>query len=329
MSHRDGNESVLVPNSQPEPLSDTLRVVGTLTTMPDKYRFLTKTLDSLLAQSYRLDAIYLGLPKVSRRLGIPYPKLPKEIAKKCTVVEVEDYGPITKLLGALTREKDPNTVLISFDDDRYYPPTMVEKLMKHHRDHPRSAIGSSGMLLAGLCPNCAIYPNEHDLLYRIPKFHVPFSGRKVDSIYGYPGALYVRRMFPSVETLEQELLHYALESKEMLMNDDITISGYLSLQRIERMIFPDLPEVKHTIPDGMNKRVHGKDEISYNLDYFFQRMNACIRKCKDHGMFAQPEHISGTETVLGVGLILVLVILAVIGLLIYFLFFWRAPRAIF
>jgi hypothetical protein len=330
MSRESKNESVLVPSSQHELGRDCpIRVIGTLTTMPDKYPLLTKTLDSLLAQTYKLDAIYLGLPQVSRRLGIPYPKLPSEISRKCTVVHTEDYGPITKLMGALLSENDPNTIIISFDDDRHYPPDLVESLIRHHHEYPQSAIGSSGMLLSSQCPSCAIYPNERSMMFRIPKFHVGREGRRVDSIYGYPGALYIRKMFPAVDRLEYDFLRYSLLDNNMLMNDDITISGYLSLHRIERRIFADIPEVNHSIPDGQEKRVHGKDEISYNLDFFFQRMNACIKKCKEYGMYAQPESVSATETVLGVGLVLFLLILLILLLLAYMIFWWRPPTGIF
>lgn len=321
-------QSVVVPASQHE-AGKSLRVVGTITTMPDKYNLLSKTLDSLLAQTHKLDAIYLGLPHTSRRLGTPYPKLPKSIARRCVVVRCTDYGPVTKLVGALIKESDPRTVMISFDDDRHYPPDLVERLISHHHKHPEAAIGSSGMLLDSQCPNCAIYPNERSQIYRIPKFHVPKSGRRVDSIYGYPGALYLRKMFPPVDRLEQEFFRYALEDKNMLMNDDITISGYLSLRKVERRIFADIPEVYHAIPEGMTERIHGESEISYNLDYFFQRMNACIRKCKEHGMFPQPEPVSKTETILGVGLILLFLVLAFVALVVYMLFFWKPPKHFF
>src|SRR3990167_3255442 len=150
-----------------------MRVVASLTTMPDKYPKIVKTLESLNKQSRKLDAIYLGLPKKSRRLGIEYPPLPEAVTKLCKVVTVEDYGPITKIVAGLLKEQDPETVIITFDDDMIYPHTIVEKLLQHHKTYPNSAIGSSGMLLKNSCPMCAITPNENNFLYRFPKFQVP------------------------------------------------------------------------------------------------------------------------------------------------------------
>ena len=54
-----------------------LRVVASLTTMPQQYDKVIRTLESLHSQTYKLDAIYLSLPEISRRLGTKYPPVPK------------------------------------------------------------------------------------------------------------------------------------------------------------------------------------------------------------------------------------------------------------
>src|SRR5436190_11046762 len=112
------------------------RVVGSLTTMPNQYFKLPGTLNSLHNQTRKLDAIYLGLPKVSRRLGTEYPELPDEIAELCTSVRCKDYGPITKIVPGILMESDPNTVIITFDNDMNYHPDTVAKLLAHHDSYP-------------------------------------------------------------------------------------------------------------------------------------------------------------------------------------------------
>lgn len=299
------------------------RVVASLTTMPDKYSRLVKTLESLNKQTHKLDAIYLGIPKISRRLKTPYPELPKEITDQCQVVEVTDYGPITKIVAGLISESDPDTVIITFDDDMWYPEDMVEKLLEKHKLYPNSSVGSSGMIIGKSCPVCAIYPNERNALYRISKFKIPKEGRRVDSIYGYPGALYVRKFFPKKEKLEKHFLHIALDNKATLMNDDITISGYLSLKNIERRIFSELPEVSYAIPDGMTNRLHLESEISYNLDSFFQRMNTSIETCKKYGMYQNPEPMDViTESTVGIAGIFIFSLLLVILFALFIIFCW-------
>lgn len=295
-----------------------LRVVCSLTSMPNQYEKVIKTLESLNAQTYKLDAIYLSLPKVSRRLGTKYPPVPKAISENCSVISCEDMGPITKLSGGLLAEKDPDTVIISFDNDMVYPPTMVEKLVVHHKQYPNSAIGSSGMLLRYECPMCAITPNENNYLYNIPKFHVPDEGRNVDSIYGYPGCLYLRKFFPPNHLLEEQFFKYALMTPEMLLNDDIVISGYLSLHNIERKIFNDLPNVNFVLENGERKRTDA--EISIDMDKFFQRMNSAINTSKSIGMYATTEPINFNETILGISAIVVLIIILIL-IICYFLIY--------
>src|SRR5947207_5308811 len=124
-----------------------LRVVASLTTMPDQYSKVIKTLESLHAQTYKLDAIYLSLPEISRRLGTKYPPVPKEISDNCTIIKTPDVGPITKIYGGLLAESEPDTIIITFDNDMVYPDRMVEKLIENHKKYPNSAIGSAGMLL--------------------------------------------------------------------------------------------------------------------------------------------------------------------------------------
>lgn len=294
-----------------------MRVVATLTTMPYRYSRIIKTLESLQRQSYKLDAIYLGLPKRSRRLDIEYPPVPTQLSDLCTIVPCIDYGPITKIVAGIIMEDDPSTVIISFDDDMDYPPDMVETLMQHHKEYPDSAIGSSGMLLRYSCPMCAITPNENNFFYRIPKFVVPLEGRRVDSIYGYPGALYVRKFFPSNELLEEKFLNYALVDNNMLMNDDITISGYLSLQKIERRIFPNMPVVAFVMDDTTGDRDRNTNEISYDLDRFFQRMNLAIATAKSLGMYSTTEPLDISETIVGISAIVVLSFIFIIIIFVY------------
>lgn len=298
------------------------RVVASLTTMPHNYDKLYKTILSLTQQTHKLDAIYLGLPRVSHRLKVPYPKLPGRIRAICTPVRCKDYGPITKL-AALFREQDPDTIILTFDDDMYYPPTIVEALLAKHHLYPQSALGSSGALLKHPFPCCAVAQNENYPAYRVTKFHIPPEGRKVDSIYGYAGALYTRGMFPeltcehvdnaqaSSTRLEAELFNQAFLNTDMFLNDDIVISGYLSKRGIARRIFADIPEVGFTL-NAEGIRARDSSEISYDFDKFFQRLNSARRTCISLGMYSDMEHVGWEETILGVGFVITLAVIFIV-----------------
>ena len=288
-----------------------MKIVASLTTMPDKYHKLFDTLKSLKSQTYPLDVIYLSLPTKCRRLNIPYPPLPENIKKLCNVVKCYDYGPITKIAGGLIEEKDPDTIILTFDDDMIYPPNLVESLVNYHNQYPVSAIGSSGMLLKYKCPMCAITPNENFFLYRIPKFNIPKTGRNVDSIFGYPGALYVRKFFPPLEKLHTEFLSLSLIDFNLFMNDDIVISGYLSTKNINRKIFSDVATVSF-VSDDLGKRDRNSSEISYNLDIFFQRMNLAIDKCKSLNMYQKTEPMNFDESIAMISIFIILILILIL-----------------
>src|SRR5579862_1496481 len=110
-----------------------MRVVASYTTLPSRYDVLQKSILSLKRQTHKLDAIYLTLPKKATRLNKEYPPISTELSSLCTVISSDiDYGPLTKIYGALVSENDPNTVIISCDDDVDFPDNFVETLISYH-----------------------------------------------------------------------------------------------------------------------------------------------------------------------------------------------------
>ena len=106
------------------------RVVVTLSTLPHHLDWLEPTLNSLLAQTVKPDAIVLAVPEISRRTGQPYGEV--RVPKGITVLRTKtDYGPLTKLLPALMEEADPDTIVISVDDDKVYAKDLVQRLTWH------------------------------------------------------------------------------------------------------------------------------------------------------------------------------------------------------
>lgn len=298
-----------------------MRVVASLTTMPDNYKKLEKTISYLKEQTYPLDEIYLSLPYKSKRLDIEYPEPSDYIKNNCKIVRCEDYGPITKIYAGLVSEHDPNTSIITFDDDMYYPSVIVEKLVEHSKFYKNSAIGSSGMLLKYNCPMCAIYPNIKGMKYNIANFYISKKGRNIDSLYGLAGVLYRRKFFPSNENLYKDFLSYAFYNDDMFLNDDITISGYLSLKNIKRRIFSDIPSVDFIYEEDTGLRKRFSYELSYNLDNFLNSMNSAIETSKKIGMFKHTEKMSCKDTIVANSLLPIIVILTIICLTLYLINF--------
>src|SRR5690606_13603827 len=102
------------------------RVVASYTTLPSRYSVLKQSILSLKNQTVKLDEIYLTIPKIAKRLNKEYPPVPEDIKNLCKVITVDqDYGPITKIYGGLVSESNPNTIIISCDDDVLFKSNFV------------------------------------------------------------------------------------------------------------------------------------------------------------------------------------------------------------
>ena len=284
-----------------------VRVVGTLTTLPGRYQTLLIALKSLKAQTYKLDTIYLAVPEKASRLDLSYDDIPEEISELCVVVHPPvDYGPATKIYGGLYYEKDPETVIISFDDDVIYDHNTVEILMKHHKKHPGVAICGTGSLVGKGLLMASIH-NNIDCVARynpMAGFNVTRDGRPVDVIYGCSGVLYQRKFFPKNDKLVEKLFKYALEDEDVFRNDDILFSAYLCKKGIKRLVFKDVPNINRIENEEHNA-------LSSSFLRVVSTMNNSINKLKDEGLFCKFEQQGTEETAVIKFIVIVLLILAI------------------
>lgn len=269
-----------------------MRIVASLTTMPNRDEALLSTLKSLNNQDQPLDAIYLTIPNKSRRLGIPYPELSEEIKSLCTIISIEeDYGPCSKIVGGLISESNPDTVIFSFDDDVIYPPNLVSSMMKYHEKNKDVAICSNGLLIGLGFPCMSIICDEGNTWKNVTNFFQTGYNREVDIIIGVYSVLYVRKFFPDKDNLVDEFLKYPLMDDDVYHNDDVMISGYLSSKNIKRMVYSDIPAVnRDTICDN---------GLSYNKVRFIRKLRLAIEKTQEWGFFNETAPIDYDETLFG------------------------------
>ncbi|HIF07853.1 MAG TPA: hypothetical protein EYQ64_13160 [Gemmatimonadetes bacterium] len=201
------------------------RVVVSLTSIPSRLGHVFPTLNSILLQSRAPSAIYLNLPASSKREGDTY-HMPPGIEKdpRITVCQSgEDVGPIMKLLPVLEREPDPETVIITVDDDVVYPREMIETFLDMSESLPGAALGFRGWRL----------PEDGDLANRMilhaNQVSRPFS---VDILCGVSGAMYLRRHFDPGFFDRSDL------PPEGYFVDDLCISGYLHRGGVMKYIVP-------------------------------------------------------------------------------------------
>ena len=274
------------------PIQKPLRIVASLTTLPDRYHLLCKTIKSLKDQDWPLDAIYLAVPIRSHRLNKEYPPIPDDLTELCTVVRTDiDYGPVTKIYGALISETDPDTVIISCDDDVIYHHSLVRKLVEHHLENPGICICGTGALIGRGLPFISIITSLNPFRnwngFSGPE--VPKEGKAIDLIFGVAGVLYQRGFFPDNKHLHDELLKYSLENEYVFVNDDVLISGYLSKKDIKRVVFYDIPNV--SCQEG-----NRKDALSHDLIPMLVKLDRSIKYMKTQGFFPTTEPLALDET---------------------------------
>ena len=115
-----------------------------LTAIPSRFDGLLPTLTSLHNQTADIDQIILYIPKIYRRDQFnPYtiPQLPKW----CEIRILDmDYGPATKILGAVKEFENQDVRLLYCDDDRIYHPNWAAELIKKSEENPEKAICAYG-----------------------------------------------------------------------------------------------------------------------------------------------------------------------------------------
>ncbi len=118
------------------------RLIVSLTSFPERVQNdVTYTLYSLLTQSLKPDAIILWLAKEQFPNGLA--DLPKEILNLqkngLTIKWCEDIRSYKKLIPALLEY--PDDIIVTADDDIYYPKDWLQKLYLQHLINPKAVIG--------------------------------------------------------------------------------------------------------------------------------------------------------------------------------------------
>ena len=111
-----------------------------LSTIPQRVKDLSKSIESLLKQTKKPDKIFINIPNKYKRFDeiIDDSQIPKFSDSIVEVSRCEDCGPGTKLLGSLDKMKK-NSLLILADDDHVYEDYMIEKFYYFYSKAPNNA----------------------------------------------------------------------------------------------------------------------------------------------------------------------------------------------
>ena len=134
-------------------VSDRPRIVITMTTSPKRLSKIKPVIDSIMTQTVLPDIIYLNIPKVFKRTEEVFDgTLPMFIVMNHLIhINVcEDIGPATKVLPVLELETDPETCIVSIDDDLSYDNTMINTLIGYSMVFPDMVIGGHSQKNTGI-----------------------------------------------------------------------------------------------------------------------------------------------------------------------------------
>jgi hypothetical protein len=197
-----------------------MRIVASITTIPQRIKLIKKTIISLNNQTRKLDSIYVNIPYIckNKRYIIPQWMLNMDTI---TIIRCDDYGPITKLIPALQRETNPDTCIITVDDDVVVNKNLVKTFEKYGKKYPNSAIGFSGICMGSLF---------------FWQYNDGQKDHETDVLEGVWTVMYRKKLFDVDELLAFINLPMNKTIKNYLKkNDDHWISSYLGFKKIKKI----------------------------------------------------------------------------------------------
>nr|KAJ3420852.1 hypothetical protein HK105_005117 [Polyrhizophydium stewartii] len=192
------------------------RIVASMSTFPARMDRVRLSLASLFNQTLPLDAVHVNIPDRIRRMDAPINEtelaadladLRDKFGPRLQIHRGEDYGPATKLIGSLPFETDPDTLIITVDDDVEYDPRTVQVLYQGYREHPSNFVAAACEELITLANYNWIYINDNRVC----------NGWAC----AYKGVLYRVGMF------DESIFNYAGVPMGCVVHDDVYLSGFL------------------------------------------------------------------------------------------------------
>lgn len=181
------------------------RVVVSFSTIPSRLDLALMSVSrEMRHQTLQPDAVYACIPYFSKREKTTY-KIPTILPDNITISRcAEDYGPATKLLGCLEREDDPDTIIITIDDDHVYSSDLIKTLAIWSTEFPNACVGFRGH---GVIVNDEVVPQRGTYL----------TSPYVYLLEGWSGIAY-RRRFASISKTQD------LMARGCFVSDDIVLS---------------------------------------------------------------------------------------------------------
>lgn len=200
------------------------KVIISLTTIPNRllepkdYMGARLGIKTLLDQSYKDYEVHINVP-ISYKVTGEDIFLPNWLIDyqneydHLKIFRTEDYGSITKILPTLERITDPDTIIITADDDLYYMDGLIEAHISARQKYPDAALGFAGITAVdGSCHFCTSVQKDV----------------RVKILEGYKTISYLRKFF--------DLQEFITDFIGKTWRDDETISAYMGYKNIPKIV---------------------------------------------------------------------------------------------
>lgn len=259
----------------------TMRLIFSMTTNRSRVHRIHETINTLLnfEKGWAPDLIQVNVPFVYLRTNETFSGLDNIEILRHPLVKVHrcrDYGPITKLLGALETEKDPETVIVIVDDDYKYPFYLARTMRSLAFQEPDFSV-------SGHCGDVLLFMKEEEFF--LPPYNKYSRNNKNNPcccrfLEGF-GSVALRVGWFNNASAPVNFSYYldtALSHKKCFRTDDLVISNYLALLGIQGVLFDaKIYPLRQNADAYALSRQHyadtGKEEIGhpyYNCSLFLK-----------------------------------------------------------
>lgn len=200
-----------------------MRIIACLTTLPKRIKKIHKVIKSIVNQTRKLDKIYINIPyKTMNNQPYTIPSFFYHYKKEIEIIRCDDFGPITKILPVLDIETDPNTYIVTLDDDIVIHKDVIKILEKRIKKYPNSALSFSGWCIGS-------FPCYIEFFNKLEK------DKEVDWLQGTNAILYPRYI------LDKNKIVKFMQSlpKFMIKHDDHILCAYLEIQKIKKIVLKE------------------------------------------------------------------------------------------
>lgn len=204
-----------------------IRIVTTMTVIPTREVALVKSIMSIKNGMQKPDAMYVNIPNEYVRFEEQIASWLKPVLEAIgvTVLELEyDRCCLNKILPILSFEKDPDTLVVTIDDDIIYSPLFVAGLLEGYKKFG-GVVGYSGLLYPEKAESYGLKPEEYNVRvgHGCPT-EILQQGfgtmTKISSFYG----------FPNVPPLQKG------QDASLYLSDDYVISRFYDSKKLTKTV---------------------------------------------------------------------------------------------